>query len=149
MEDALEEVATGDGVRTALMGDPHRPLDGSTGASGGGHRSLRRRGPSADANSLFDLVPGGGKGDPGGPQRLGHGCVRIIEQPEEDVLGADPMVAKARGLDGSRVQDPPSLVGKAVQRAERGRVHHGADRYCRGPGPSTTRTAGRFSTSGA
>ena len=105
----------------------------------------RRRGPTV-ADDLFDLGPHGFERDAERLQRLGRYTLTLVDEPEQDVLGADVVVVQQARFFLRQDNDPSGPVGEPfehVASASRrwGREHVRCDRHS-----SDTLSAGPFST---
>src|SRR4029453_1737267 len=74
--------------------------------------------PLALADDLLDLGPDGLKGDAEGLERLGGDPFALVDQPEQDVLGADVVVIEEPSLLLREHDDPSCPVGEALKHAK-------------------------------
>ena len=67
------------------------------------------------ADDLLDLGPDGLQRDPQRLQGRGGDPLALVDQPEQDVLGADVVVAEEPSLLLGEHDDPSSPVGEALK----------------------------------
>jgi hypothetical protein len=67
------------------------------------------------ADDLLDLLPHGVKADPQRLQRLGRYPFALVDEAEQDVLGADVVVIEHPGFFLSQDDNPPGPAGKALK----------------------------------
>jgi hypothetical protein len=73
------------------------------------------RGALALADDLLDLGPDGLKGDAQRLQRLGGDPFALVDQPQQQVLGADVVVIEEPSLLLGEDHDAPRPVGEALK----------------------------------
>ena len=81
-------------------------------------RGAARRG-AGHADRLFDLLAHGLEGDPEGLERLRGDPLALVDQPEEDVLGADEAVVEQARFLLRQHQHPPCPVGETFEHPDR------------------------------
>jgi hypothetical protein len=67
------------------------------------------------ADDLFDLLADALQRDPQRLQRLGGDTFTLVDQPQEDVLGADVVVVEHPGLFLGQDNHPPRAVGEPFE----------------------------------
>ncbi len=91
-----EDVFGADVVVTELKRFPQRQLEHLLGT--GGERDVSRRRRAALADDFLDLVAHRLERDPEGLEGLGGDAFALVDQPEQDVLGADVVVVQEPGF---------------------------------------------------
>ena len=81
----------------------------------GGERDVPGGGALTLADDLLDLGPDGLQRDPERLQRLGGDPFALVDQPEQDVLGADVVVIEEPSLLLREHDDPPGPVGEPLK----------------------------------
>ena len=81
------------------------------------------------ADDLLDLLPDALQGDPEGLQGLGGHTLALVDEAEQDVLGADVVVVEHPGLFLGQDDNPPRSVGEPLEHAHSSptapdRAHH-------------------------
>src|SRR5205823_878264 len=69
------------------------------------------------ADDLLDLLPDALQGDPEGFQALRGHTLALVDEAEEDVLGADVVVVEHPGLFLGQDDNPPRSVGEPLEHA--------------------------------
>ena len=112
-DEAEEDVLGADVVVAELQRLAQRQLEHLLGARGERDVAGRRR--AALADDLLDLAAHGLERDAEGLERLGGDALALVDEPEQDVLGADVVVVEqARFLLGED-DDPAGPVGEAFE----------------------------------
>ena len=73
------------------------------------------RGPLTLADDLLHLLAHGLQADPERLECLGRYALALVDEAEQDVLGADVVVVEHPGLFLSQDHDPPRPVGKPLE----------------------------------
>ena len=81
-------------------------------------RRAARRG-AGHADRLFHLLAHGLEGDPQGLEGLGGDALALVDQPEENVLGADEAVIEQARFLLRQHQHPPCPVGETFEHPDR------------------------------
>ena len=133
-DEAEQDVLGADVVVAELQRLAQRQLEHLLGA--GRERDVARRRRAALADDLLDLAAHGLERDAERLERLGGDALTLVDEPEQDVLGADVVVVEqARFLLGQD-DDPAGPVGEAFEQVDRlsgGRIR----------GPSVPAPSGR------
>src|SRR6266540_2109879 len=108
-----EDVLGADVVVPELKGLPERQLQDLLGPGGEGNVPGRRGLSLAD--DLFHLGPDCFQGDSQGFQSLGRNPFPLVDQPEQDVLGADVVVIEHPRLFLGEDDYPPRSVSEALK----------------------------------
>ena len=80
-----------------------------------GERDVPRRRLLALADDLLDLLPHRLQADPQRLQGLGRDALALVDQAQQDVLGADVVVVEHPGFFLSQDHNPPRPVGKPLE----------------------------------
>ncbi len=123
VEDAEQHVLAPDEVAAAGVGEAHRAAEGALDAGCAGERAGRRRVAERGTDGLADLVAGGREGHAGVGQHPGGGAL-AREQAEEQVLGAEVVVAELARLDLGAGDRAPGGGVEAAQVAGIGAFAH-------------------------
>ena len=116
-DEAEEDVLGADVVVAELQRLAQRQLEHLLGA--GRERDVARRRRAALADDLLDLAAHGLEGDAERLERLGGDAFALVDQAEQDVLGADVVVVEeARFLLGQH-DDSAGPVGEAFEQGNR------------------------------
>jgi 3',5'-nucleoside bisphosphate phosphatase len=83
------------------------------------NRDVPGRRPLAVTDDLLDLLPHGVQADPQRLERLGRDTSALVDEAEQDVLGADVVVVEHPGFVLSQVDDPPCPVAEALEHPPR------------------------------
>ncbi len=102
-----------DVVVTELLRLTQRKLQHLLGARGKGDMPGRRLLPLAD--NLLDLLAHGLETDPQGFQGLRRHAFTLVDEAQQDVLGADVVVIEHPGFFLSQDHNPPRPVGKPLE----------------------------------
>ena len=102
-----------DVVVAELLRLPPRQLEDLLGP--GGERDVPGRGLLALADDLLDLLPDRVQADPQRLQRLGRDTFALVDEAEQDVLGADVVVIEHPGFFLRQDNHPPRPVGKPLE----------------------------------
>ena len=113
VDQAKEDVLGADVVVSELERLAERELQDLLGPRR--ERDVSGRGGLPLADDLFDLLTHGLEGDPQGLQGLGGDPFPLVDQPEQDVLGADVVVVEHPRLFLGEDHDPPGPVGEALK----------------------------------
>ena len=112
-DEAEEDVLGADVVVAELQCLAQRQLEDLLGARR--ERDVARRRRAALADDLFDLVAHGLERDAEALERLGRDAFAFVDEPEQDVLGADVAVVQQAGFFLGEHHDPPCPVGEAFK----------------------------------
>jgi hypothetical protein len=85
----------------------------------GGERDVAAGLLGTPADDLCDLDPDGLQGDVEGLERSGGDPFALVDQPEQDVLGADVVVVEVPGLLLGEHDHPPGPVGETLEHRHR------------------------------
>ena len=130
-DEAEEDVLGADVVVAELQRLAQRQLEHLLGPGREGDVPGRRR--AALADDLLDLAADGLEGDAERLEGLGGDALALVDQPEQDVLGADVVVVEeARFLLGQD-DDPAGPVGEAFEQGDR--LYVWTDTWASVPGP--------------
>jgi hypothetical protein len=99
-----------------------------------GERDVAARGLLAVPDDLLDLLADGLQRDAEGLQRLRGDALTLVDQAEQDVLGADVVVVEHPGLFLGQDHNPPRAVGESLEH-----VLHSSHERCTGPKPPSAR----------
>ncbi len=102
-----------DVVVPEMQGLPERELEDLLGP--GGEGDVARRGGLSLADDLRDLGSNGFQGDPKGLEGLGGYALPLVDQSEEDVLGADVVLVEHPRLFLGEDHDPPGAVAESLK----------------------------------
>ncbi len=108
-----EDVLGADVVVAQLQRLAERKLEDLLGA--GGERDVAAGGLGALADDLDDLVADGFQVDAHALERSGGDALALVDQPEEDVLGADVVVVQEPGFLLGEHHHPPGPVGEPLE----------------------------------
>jgi len=111
-----EDVLGADVVVTELQRLAKRQLEDLLGPRREGNVS-RRRGPAL-ADDFLDLVTDGLQRDPERLESLGGDAFTFVDQPEQNVLGADVVVVQEPGFLLSEHHDPAGPIGEPFEQGE-------------------------------
>ena len=80
-----------------------------------GERDVAARRGATLSDDLLDLAANRFEGDPEGLERLGRDSLTLVDEPEQDVLGADVVVVEQARLFLGEDDHPSSPIGKAFE----------------------------------
>ena len=112
-DEAEEDVLGADVVVAELQRLAQRQLEHLLGAGREGDVARRRR--AALADDLLDLAAHGLERDAERLERLGGDALALVDEPEQDVLGADVVVVEEACLLLGQHDDPAGPVGEAFE----------------------------------
>ena len=112
-DQAEQDVLGADVVVAELQGLAQRQLEDLLGPRGEGDVPGRRL--LALADDLLDLLADGLERDAERLQRLGGDALTLVDQAEQDVLGADVVVVEHPGLFLGQDDNPPRAVGEPLE----------------------------------
>ena len=112
-DEAEQDVLGADVVVAELQRLAQRQLEDLLGPGREGDVPGRRR--AALADDLLDLVAHGLERDAERLERLGGDAFALVDEPEQDVLGADVVVVEEPRLFLGQDDDPASPVGEAFE----------------------------------
>src|SRR6516162_6175206 len=112
-DQAEQEVLCADVIVIKLQRLAQRELEHLLGARGEG--DVPRRCLLALADDLLDLLPHRFQADPERLQGLGRDAFALVDQAEQDVLGADVVVVKHPGFLLRQDHNPPRPVGEPLE----------------------------------
>ena len=115
--EAEEHVLGADVAVAELQSLAQRELEHLLGPRREGRRAARRGAGHADR--LFDLLADGLEGDPQGLEGLRGNALALVDQPEENVLGADEAVIEQARFLLRQHQHPPCPVGETFEHPDR------------------------------
>ena len=116
-DEAEEDVLGADVVVAELQRLAQRQLEHLLGARG--ERDVARRRRAALADDLLDLAAHGLERDAERLERLGGDAFALVDQPEQDVLGADVVVVEQPRFLLRQHDDPAGPVGEAFEQGNR------------------------------
>ncbi len=112
-DQAQQDVLGPDVVVTELQGLAQRELEYLLGARR--ERYVPGRGLLALADDLLNLLPHRFQADAQRLQSLGRHALALVDQPQQDVLGADVVVVQHPGLFLSQDHNSPRPVGEPLE----------------------------------
>ena len=112
-DQAEEDVLGADVVVAELQRLPQRELEDLLGPGREGDVARRRR--AALADDLLDLAAHGLEGDAEGLEGLGRDALALVDEAEQDVLGADVVVVEQAGFFLRQHDDPAGPVGESFE----------------------------------
>ena len=95
---------------------------------------------AALADDLLDLAADGLERDAERLERLGGDALALVDQPEQDVLGADVVVVEEAGLLLGQHDDPAGPVGEAFEQGAASQTRGDRERRVYPP-PTAPRSA--------
>ena len=116
-DEAEQDVLGADVVVAELQRLAERELEDLLGAGREGDVARRRR--AALADDLLDLGAHGLERDAERLERLGGDALALVDQPEQDVLGADVVVVEEPRFLLGQHHDPAGSVGEAFEQDDR------------------------------
>ena len=112
-DEAEQDVLGADVIVTELQRLAQRQLEHLLGTRG--ERNMPRRRLLALADDLLHLLPHRFQADPQRLQSLRRHALALVDQAQQDVLGADVVVIEHPGLFLSQDHNPPRPVGKPLE----------------------------------
>ncbi len=128
-DQAEQDVLGADVVVAELQRLAQRQLEHLLGPRG--ERDVPGRRLLAPADDLLDLLPDRVQADAERLQRLGRDALALVDQAEQDVLGADVVVIEHPGFFLRQDHDPPRPVGKPLEHRPLRKITKSAVRQAR------------------